>query len=221
MRLPLLRQRTIYLPTLLGSVILAAAAGFLVLILIISAHSFLAVNSPPTGKADLLVLEGWAPDPVVQEAANLFHNGSYPRFAVTGGEVVGVSHLIPFGSFAEFGAMRLEKIGVTRQSLIVPEPTSSKRRRTLHDALALKKKIDSGNLRISSLTLVTSDVHARRSRMAYRRAFGHGIEVFVVPVSPGDFDSDDWWQSSHGFKTIVMELMSFCYEWLVPAPLPE
>jgi len=54
-------------------------------------------------------------------------------------------------------------------------------------------------------------VHARRSRLAYRLAFGPGVEVGVIAAPPRRYDIDRWWLTSEGAKTVLDELLSLAW----------
>jgi len=63
-------------------------------------------------------------------------------------------------------------------------------------------------------------VHARRSWLVYRMAFGDGVEVGVLSARPTGYDLQRWWTTSTGVKTVIGEALSLawtkCCFW--PAP---
>lgn len=213
-------RKSIYVPTwpvFLG--FLAALTG-LALILVLNLYSWLALDafvpSKDGGGEMVLVVEGWVPDSIVDEAVELYHQGEFDLIATTGGPTTGMAHLFLVESYAQFGADRLISRGVPSDQVIVSAAESVDRRRTLRSALDLKKKLESLSIMPEAMNILTSDVHARRSRMIYRRVFGKEISIGVRGGEPEDFDPESWWQTSVGIKTLALEVISLTYDWLAP-----
>lgn len=210
-------------PTLLlGSGLIAALTG----LLLCGLYPWLAVDhfasfddSSASGRekgASLLVVEGWATDSCLDEAVRIFQSGEYPKIASTGGPTTGMQHLFEVETYARFGAKRLIERGVAEEKIVVAPALSVDRRRTQRSALDLKAELVRLGEVPRLINIVTSDVHARRSRMIYARVFGDETLIGVRGVPPENFEPDSWWNSSAGIKTVILELVSVIYDSFAP-----
>lgn len=168
------------------------------------------------GSADLLCVEGWAHDGVLDAAVVAFENGVADRIAVTGGPVQSRERLLGFDSYAELGADRLEARGVPREAILVSVPGQATQRRTLHDIRELRRTLASLDFEPTRIQVISGDVHARRTGLLFSRVFGSGVEIRSCSVAPEGYDPARWWASSEGLKTVVMEAISWTYESLAP-----
>src|SRR5438128_2376658 len=112
-RLPsfsLWQRRQCLLPTWRG-VLLAAVLSITAIVAVArSVHPFLATNEPVP--AELLVVEGWVPDDVLQEAKREFVRGRYQRLYVTGGPLMIGAFLSEHKTYANVGAASLRAMGM-------------------------------------------------------------------------------------------------------------
>lgn len=182
-------------------------------------YPFLAVNDrldPGAGRTDFLCVEGWAHDGVIDTAVAAFDAGKAESIAVTGGPVQSRERLLGFDSYAELGAHRLIERGVPRERIVVSIPGKAERRRTLHDIVELRRTLEVAGYDPGRVMVFSGDVHARRTRLLYRRVFGSAVEVRACAVAPEGYDPVQWWTTSEGLKTVVMEAISWGYEILAP-----
>lgn len=213
MKAQLFQKRTIYLPTWQGGlaivgVLLATGAA-----VTLNLYRFLAASDSidGTGAADVLVMEGWAPPNVVGAAAELYKNGQFEFLATSGGRPVGNAHLLPFDSFSELGAHGLREAGVQSPIIVVPIiERSADRTRT--DTLAVRMELERREIEPTSITVVSVDVHTRRSRMIYRRVFGDSAPVKAVAIDPSGYSKDEWWSNSFGAKSVISEAIAYTFE---------
>jgi uncharacterized SAM-binding protein YcdF (DUF218 family) len=71
---------------------------------------------------------------------------------------------------------------------------------------------------------VTEDLHARRTRLLFRKALGDDVSVGIISVPNPDYDSRHWWRYSAGVKDVVSEAASYLYAKLLfhpSGPSPE
>ena len=212
-------QREVPLPTIktclvVGLVFAAVGGGA-----IQSVYPFLAVDDSAlveTSDFDLLCLEGWAHEGVIDEVARSFHSGRFPLIAVTGGPVQGRERWLGFETYAEWGARRLLQAGIPRDRMVISAPGKAETRRTLRDIVALRATLDEQGELPRRLLVVSGDVHTRRTRLLYRKVFGEEVEVHGVAVAPEGYDPDAWWRSSEGVKTVIMELIALAYDGVIP-----
>jgi hypothetical protein len=132
----LLRRRECLVPTWQGLLLFILIGAGSILLFAMNVQSFLALTERVS--ADVLVVEGWAPDFVMEEAVKEFELGHYRRLYVTGGPIEHGSSMSAFKTYAELGAATLLKMGVSSSVLeAVPSPLV-RRDRTYASALALK-----------------------------------------------------------------------------------
>ena len=110
---------------------------FLFIILIMTAHQFLAINKPMG--ADVLVVEGWISDYAFKAAVELFVKGHYKKM-LTIGDPEKPSDLKKDASLIEVErAFRiLKNFGIEEENVIAIPAAYAKKHRTLSSALTLE-----------------------------------------------------------------------------------
>ena len=66
-------------------------------------------------------------------------------------------------------------------------------------------------MRVESINVLTEDVHARRTRLLFRKAFGHEITIGIIAVPDPDYDSRRWWRYSAGVRDVFSETAAYLY----------
>ena len=184
-------------------------------------YPFLAVEEtfPDDGAAiDLLCVEGWSSESALDAAAEAYRSGKYARIAVTGGPTQSRERFIGFSSYAALGAHRLEQRGVSGHSIVVSEPAFADRRRTFNDIMELRRTLHLSSIEPRRVQVLSTSVHTRRTRMLYRRIFGDAVEIRARALAPEDYDPQNWWNTSDGLKSVVMETISYLFDALAPTP---
>ena len=209
----LLRPRTGRGPTgrgWLGLLLIGAAAAIGVVRLV---HPFLAVTERvPT---EVLVVEGWIPDFGLQAALVEFRRGDYRELLVTGIPLEKGAPLAEYRTYAELGRASLERLGAPAGILrAVPAP-KVQRDRTFASAVALREWLGSQGRTLGAFNVVTTDAHARRSRLLFEKAFGGEVRIGIIAVPDAHYDSSRWWRYSQGFRTVTDELMGYLYSRLL------
>src|SRR5438552_3447220 len=98
--------------------------------------SFLATSAPID--AEVLVVEGWAPDYALEAAISEFKQHPYARFYVVGGPILAGAPLSEYKTYAELGAATVMRLGLNGESVqAVPAPKMRKDR-TYTSAIALR-----------------------------------------------------------------------------------
>ena len=241
---PLLRRRTVWLPTPWGwLVILAVGIGVgiaAVLALAVAANAWLAPNAPVrnadgTG-ARILIVEGWLDEPDLDQAIAAFRSGHYERIVTTGAPVDSWRDWHPWRSFADRAAMYLKAHGLADVRIdVVPAPASAQDR-TFLSAVVVREWAGQSGVTLDTVDLFSAGVHARRSRLLFQVAFGPDVKVGVLSSRPLDFDAQHWWRSSTGTKTVMGETLSLAWtaccfwppaqgsheeRWAVPKPVDK
>jgi hypothetical protein len=174
-------------------------------------HSFLALQAPvPT---NILVIEGWIADTEIPALVAEFYRGNYQKIYTTGGEI----HWGNSENYADYSAKCLNEAGLP-MSVIVPVACAGKDwARTFQSAAALRNYFENHKCTPPSLNLITVGPHARRSRLLFRRALGHDIQVGVIALPRDDYDEKHWWRSSTGIREVISELAAYVYCRVTPS----
>ncbi len=172
-------------------------------------HPFLAPVKPVPG--GVLVVEGWSPDEVLQQAIAEVKRGGYSKLFVTGGPLEAGAPLSEYRSFAELCAATIARMGFdTNQLQAVPAPRVPKDR-TYVSAVALKRWLDLHGGVPPKMTLVTGGAHARRSWLLYEKVMGKHTRIGIIAVRLSDYDADHWWRSSMGVRGVLDETIAYIY----------
>ena len=209
----LLQRRECLVPTWQGLfMFILLGAGFL-LIAILNVQSFLTLTEPV--KAEVLVVEGWVPDYVLEKAAVEFERGHYSKLYVTGGPIEAGGMLSDYKTFAELGASILVKMGVS-SSVIEAVPAPAVRRdRTYASALALKSRLHQQATAVTGMNLISIGVHARRSHLLFQKAFDNDVRVGIIAIENRNYSNERWWKFSDGVRAVIDELFAYIYALLV------
>jgi uncharacterized SAM-binding protein YcdF (DUF218 family) len=71
---------------------------------------------------------------------------------------------------------------------------------------------------VSGIDVVTEDVHARRTRLLFQKAFGKDVQVGIIGVANVDYPANRWWHYSQGLKNVVSEFAAYLYARLLFFP---
>jgi hypothetical protein len=189
--------------------VLLFAVAALVVFSIRGAYSFLAVNDPVDKGA--LVVEGWLPDYALQQALTEFGRGHHSQIFVTGGPLANGAPLSEYRTFAELGAATLMRLGLnTNVVQAVPAPRV-RLDRTYASAVALKNWLGSHRITETNFDVISLGPHSRRSRLLFEKALGKNYKVGVIAVGNQEYDTNRWWESSSGVRTMVDETVAYVY----------
>jgi hypothetical protein len=188
------------------------------ILFVIAVHDRLAISDPV--HANVLVVESWMwESAAMQEAAEEFKRGSY-------GVVVAVG-LFPrnqeSGPMVENCAMlaaeQLRKLGVDQHAIKVLVVPNIDRHRTYASALAVKRWLADTKTDAVGINVFTLGVHARKSLVLFKRAFGESVPVGVISGTEDRYDPRRWWFSARGIATVLRKTVGYLYaKWW---PLPD
>ena len=209
MNLTLWRKRNCYVPTWRGWLLLVIFTTSMGWLGLVNLYPFLAPNDPVRG--DILVVEGWATDHVLQQSIVVLRKHPYQWVVVTGPPLEKAYYLAAYKTFAEVGANTLKVLGV-KESLVVAVPSLKVvKDRTYECARALRQWLDQNAPNIKAIDLVTQGPHARRSRLLFRQALGERVKVGIVAAEDEDYRPDNWWRTSKGFREVIGEAIAYIY----------
>lgn len=189
-----------WLALFLGALVLGLAAFH-------SIHPFLAVTSRV--EAHVLAVEGWIPDCSLQAALEEFSSGTYTQLvvAIPWPAVRSTNSFTrPLSAPVRFFKEHLPKAQVHEVRI-----RSTDQDRTWQMALSVRDWIHAQDSALDALNIVTEDVHARRTRLLYQRAFGSATKVGIIAAPPEGYEPGAWWRYSEGAKEIIGETIGYLY----------
>lgn len=213
----LFRKRSLWLPTWQASLIATALVGLAAWFVLANIHPYLSVTEPAPG-ANILVVEGWVPDSVLERHLKGFEPGQpYDYICTTGSTLSEGSYLSEYKNFAELAAKSLEKLGIPPDRIIVAPSEEHVRDRSYHNALGFKKKLDATDNQTlrnaKAIDVLTNGTHGRRTRILFRKVLGDQVDVGIISEAADAYDPDRWFASSEGVKSVIIESISLAYEW--------
>jgi hypothetical protein len=203
------KRRECLVPTLRGWIVLLLLAAALFALVVGEAHSFLTVNDPVS--SDMLVIEGWVPDDMLQGVIAEVARGRYHKVLVTGGPLGSGRILCGYTTWAELGAATLHQLGVSTNVAEAVVATRVVKDRTYTSALALRVWLRRHQIESTSLNVLTIAEHSRRTRLLFCKALGPDYHVGIISVADPDYDAKRWWRSSAGVRSVISELIAYGY----------
>src|SRR5438034_852982 len=193
-----------------GRLILASALLLVGALIFKGVYPFLATTHRVD--AEVLVVEGWIHEYAIRAALKEFQSNHYARIFTTGGPVEGTGGYInDYWTSASVGADLLKKWGLPDERLQMVPSRVMDRDRTYGSAVALRNWFREHNMAVSSIDVVTEDVHARRTRLLFQKAFGKDVQVGIIGVANVDYPANRWWHYSQGLKNVVSEFAAYLY----------
>jgi uncharacterized SAM-binding protein YcdF (DUF218 family) len=173
-------------------------------------YPFLAVTHRVN--TNVLVVEGWIHEYAIRAAVKEFESNHYQHVFTTGGPVVGSGGYInDFCTSASVGADLLKKWDLPDERLQMVPSRVMDRDRTYGSAVALRNWFRDHNMTVSSIDVVTEDLHARRTRLLFEEALGKNVTVGIIAVPNPDYDARRWWRYSDGVREIIGESIAYIY----------
>jgi len=200
-----------------GRLIVASAVLLVGALVFKGVYPFLAITH--RANANILVVEGWIHEYGIRAAVKEFRSNHYEHVFATGGPVVGSGGYInDFYTSASVGAELLKKWGLPDERLQMVPSRVMDRDRTYGSAVALRNWFRDHNMAVSSIDVVTEDLHARRTRLLFQKALGDKVAVGVIAIPNPDYDAKRWWRYSAGLKEVVSEAAAYAYARLLFYP---
>jgi hypothetical protein len=95
--------------------------------------------------------------------------------------------------------------------VIAPSPASAQDR-TFLSAVMVREKLKELKIHPKAINVITADVHARRTELAYRYAFrDESMDVGVIALEPLNYAYLHWWETSEGAKSVLTELLGWAW----------
>jgi hypothetical protein len=215
----LFRRCECLVPTWRGWVLVLMLMATLVVGVGGNLHAFLAVTAPVP--AEVMVVEGWAPDYAYREAVAEFKRGGYRKVYVTGGSLEQGSHLSDYQTYAKLGAALLARMDLSGDVVEAVPAERVRQDRTHASAVALSIWMQQNNATPASFNVVSFGAHARRSWLLFEKVFEGRAKVGVIAVEDRDYDSKRWWRASQGVRVVLDELIAYGYAKFLFSPPKE
>jgi len=208
-KISLIRRREMWAITREGWVIAIMGSIIAMLLIITNIHPFLAVNAPI--KADILVVEGWLPDYAIKSAIAEFKKGEYRQLITTGLPLSKGYYLAEYKNYAELAAATCIALGFDKDKVIAVPAASVVKHRTAASAIALRDWLAASALKVDSINLYSFGTHARRSWNIFKAVLNPDIKVGIIAAEPEDYNPQEWWKSSAGFRNVTGEIIAYIY----------
>jgi len=209
MKIRLIRRREKWAITREGWVIATIGLIIAIMLIVKNIHPFLAVNSPL--KADILVVEGWLPDYAIESAIAEFKKGKYRQLITTGSPLSKGYYLAEYKNYAELTAATCIALGFDRDQVIAVPATNVLKYRTAASAIALRDWLSTSALKVEAINLYSLGTHARRSWLIFKEVLHPEIQVGIIAAETQDYNPQEWWKSSEGFRTVTGEIIAYLY----------
>ena len=211
-RLRLFRRRTIWFPTTVSWLLIAAISLILVAGWFNYGELFLA--STHRVPADVLIVEGWIGRAGIRAAVAEFERGGYQNIVSTGGLTSGRWEDQP-ASYAEMAAREMIRLGVPKERIIVATAEFTESHRTFESAIAAWRALRGANARPEAVNVFTLGAHSSRSALVFEKVLGSQMHVGVIAWLPPDYKTEPWWRSSERSRELLEETVGYLFEVLL------
>ena len=217
--LGLLQRRQCIVPTWRGWLLLLLVIGLTGVFIVRNLYGFLAVNDPLPG--DILVIEGWSSDYVIEGAVEDFRKSQYKRICLTGGPIEVGNALREHKTYAEYAKAMCVKLGLAAEVLHAIPAAAVEKDRSYASALALRKWLYENGAADAKINIAGNGAHSRRTRLIYEKALGPGVRLGISNEPERTFDPKRWWASSQGFRIVMDETIAYTYARFFFSPKPQ
>ncbi|MEI6890783.1 MAG: ElyC/SanA/YdcF family protein [Pontiella sp.] len=209
MRFALTHIRLRKRPTCLGWLLITTLFCLIFATIACNLYAFLAPEQPC--HKGLMVIEGWIHDTALDEAIDQFRTGDYTKIVCTGVLIETGSYLQPLKSYPAMTALRLQKMGIDPNKIIVTVADPAKKDRTYLAAVALREAFITHEMDETDLYLITVGPHGRRSRMLFQKALGANYNIGITCLAPASYPPEEWYTCSEGVRNVLNELIAYGY----------
>lgn len=162
-------------------------------------------------KTDILVLEGFISDYVLQGAINEFRQNNYELLITTGTPLEYGDLLAPYRNTAIVAGKSLLRLGFDSTKLVMIGTDEIRNDRTYNSAIRLKFWLKSNRPDTKAINLMTMSVHGGRSRLLFQAALGDSIKTGIISMPNFYYGRHSWWKSSKGFRETMNEAIGYFY----------
>lgn len=193
-----------------GWLMLVAGAVILAFGTVRGVYPFFAVTAPVESR--YLAMEGWIDTYAVRATLAEFNARGYERVFTTGGPIPGLSgDASDYNTVAHFGSNRLRALGAPASAVQSVPSRAEARDRTYEAAVALWNWCRDHQVALTSVNVVTVDVHARRTRLLFEKALGSQVKVGIISIPNPDYPAARWYRYSQGVRAVIGEMVAYVY----------
>ncbi|MEI6455532.1 MAG: ElyC/SanA/YdcF family protein, partial [bacterium] len=161
--------------------------------------------------AEVLVLEGYVTDYVIDSAVREFKRGNYKLLITTGTPLETGHLLIAYDNTANVAYATLLRSGFDSTRLVTVPSKEIRNDRTYNSAKELAKWLKLNRPDVRSINLMTMSVHGGRSRMLFQSAMGDAYKVGIISIKNYYYGKDNWWKTGKGFRETLNEAIGYFY----------
>jgi uncharacterized SAM-binding protein YcdF (DUF218 family) len=209
-RLQLIRRRTIWCPTWMGTLCLALGLGIPLAWWFIRGEAFL--SSADRLSAEVLVVEGWIGRDGVRAAGVEFAQRGYQYIVTTGGRTSAERWDEGGWSYAEGAEHELIRSRVPQDRIIVARAQDTDTQRTYESAVAVWRALQAKGIKPRTVNVFTFGSHARRSALVFGKVLGPETKVGAISWAPPGYSSTPWWHSSDRAREMITETAGYLFE---------
>jgi hypothetical protein len=114
-------------------------------------------------------------------------------------------------TMAETSQAEIRKLGTQPMQMVAVNTPYVDIDRTYETAVAVRKWLEIHQPEATSINVLTEGVHARRSWMMYKKAFGPRYSIGIMAIDYPYLEADTWWQSWKGTKLVLTQLGKYLY----------
>lgn len=208
-KLGIIRRKECWALTGRGWIAALLCAVTVAVLAVRSAFPFLAVSQPLPG--EVLVVEGWLPDYLINDVRSEFVKGGYTLLVTTGGPIQKGEIFAEFKTSAEMTRSILLNSGFEGKKVIAVPHSEQFRDRTYASALALKKWLQESGSTVKSVNVFSRGAHARRTRLLFEAALDGQCQVGIIAGQELRYDGRRWWKTSEGVRDLIDEAVAYLY----------
>jgi hypothetical protein len=212
----LIQRRACTVPTWRGWLLLGATGLAAIAAMTMALYPFLALRDD--GSSAIWAVEGWMADSALRQLAADPDLRDATAIFVIGGALDKGSVLLDHQTHARAGALTLVKLGLDPRRVYVVTSPEVPRDRTLTMMLALRACLQRHASSGGDLMLASPGPHARRSRMVLSRVLADSWTVRVRAIEASNYEADEWWQTSQGFRDVIGELIAYLHAVILVHP---
>jgi len=161
--------------------------------------------------AQVLVVEGWMEERSLSAVIAEFEGDRYRQVVTIGGPIRIGALLTGHHTLADVTAANLCKLGFSQDHIVVlPSPDVAKNQ-TQMTAHVFQQWASTQQPLIQRINIYSSHIHARRTLFLYRNTVPSSVQVGVISSRYRPYNQTNWWKTSYGFKTVIMELIAYGY----------
>lgn len=156
---------------------------------------------PKNEQAQILVVQGWIFDTMIDQAVVEINRGNYRSVVVSGSS-----------SATELTKAKLLAGGVDSSTVFTaPYSKKTKRDHTFNEAMYVKRLLESQFSDVYSINIATGSPHSKKSVTIFRRVLGKKYTVGIVACKPNHYDYDHVWKSRHGMYNTTRFFIGYLY----------